>query len=105
MTPDQWQKAKELFDAVIKCSPDERVRFLDENYNGDEAVRSEVESLLANSEDAAGFLEQPAIGEVADAIVGSEEKLQFGQSLSHYRIINRLGRDGRSIFGRRYSAA
>ncbi len=77
MIPDQWQKAKELFDAALERSPDERLRFVDENCNGDEDVRREVESLLANAEDAAGFLEKPAVGEVAEAIVGNREKLRF----------------------------
>ncbi len=94
MIPDQWQKAKELFDAALKRPPDERLRFVDENYSGDEAVRREVESLLANAEDAAGFLEQPAVGEVAEAIVGSREKLRASQSLSHYKIIKLLGAGG-----------
>jgi serine/threonine protein kinase/Tfp pilus assembly protein PilF len=94
MTPDRWQKAKGLFEAVLKRSPDDRLRFLDENDDGDEAVRSEVESLLANSEDAAGFLEKPAVGEVAEAIVGNRENFRLGQSISHYKIIKLLGTGG-----------
>ncbi|MBA4184813.1 MAG: serine/threonine protein kinase, partial [Acidobacteria bacterium] len=94
MIPDQWQKAKNLFDAAMKRPPDERLRFLDENFDGDEAVRREVASLLANAEDAAGFLEHPAVGEVAKAVVGSREKLRVSQSLSHYKIIKLLGAGG-----------
>ena len=94
MIPDQWQKAKELFDAAVKRSPDERHLFLDDNCNGDEAVRREVESLLANSEDAAGFLEQPAVGQVAEAIVGNTEKLRVGHNISRYKIIQLLGIGG-----------
>ncbi len=94
MIPDQWQKAKELFDAALKRSPDDRPRFLDENCNGDESVRREVESLLANSEDAASFLEQPAVGEVAEAVVGERKKLGVNEKLSHYKIIKLLGTGG-----------
>ena len=94
MIPDQWQKVKELFDAALKRSPDERRRFVGENCRGDEAVRREVESLLANAEDAAIFLEQPAVGEVAEAIVGNNEKLRVSQSLNHYKIIKSLGVGG-----------
>ncbi|CAN5559491.1 hypothetical protein BH18ACI1_BH18ACI1_15070 [soil metagenome] len=94
MIPDQWQKAKDLFNAALKCSPDERLRFVDENCNGDEAVRREVESLLANSEEAAVFLEQPAVGEVAEAIAGNNKKLRVSQSLSHYKILKLLGEGG-----------
>jgi len=94
MIPDQWQKVKELFDAALKRSPDERRRFVGENCRGDEAVLREVESLLANAEDAAIFLEQPAVGEVAEAIVGNNEKLRVSQSLNHYKIIKSLGVGG-----------
>ncbi len=94
MILDQWQKVKELFDDALRRSPDERLRFLNENCNGDEDVRREVESLLANSEDAAGFLEKPAVGEVAEAIAGNGEKLGVSQSLSHYKIIKLLGAGG-----------
>ncbi|NOT48127.1 MAG: protein kinase, partial [Acidobacteria bacterium] len=94
MSPDQWQKAKQLFDAALKHPPNERLLFVDENFNGDETVRREVESLLANSDEAAGFLEQPAIGEVADAIVENTAKFSVGQSVSHYKIISLLGAGG-----------
>lgn len=94
MIPVQWQKAKEIFGDAIKFAPDERDRFLDENCGGDEALRREVESLLANSEDADDFLEQPAVGQVAEAIIGNTEKLHVGQNISRYKIIQLLGTGG-----------
>ncbi len=94
MITDQWQKAKELFVAALEYPPDERLRFVDENCNGDEAVRREVESLLANSDDASVFLEQPAIGEVAEAIFENKEKLQVSKNFGHYKIIKTLGTGG-----------
>ena len=93
MIPDQWQKVKELLDAALKRSPDERRRFVGENYNGDEAVRREVESLLANAEDAAVFLEQPAVGEVAEAI-RQDKNLERGKCFGHYEIIEQIGAGG-----------
>jgi len=94
MDPSSWNKAKELFDAALQRPPDERPRFVNENSNGDEAVRREVESLLAVSEGAEDFLERPAIGEVAETISGYGEKLRIGQSLGHYKIIRLLGIGG-----------
>ena len=94
MITDQWQKAKELLVAALEYPPDERLRFVDENCNGDEAVHREVESLLANSDDASVFLEQPAIGEVAEAIVENKEKLQVSKNFGHYKIIKTLGTGG-----------
>ncbi|HEX3102422.1 MAG TPA: serine/threonine-protein kinase, partial [Pyrinomonadaceae bacterium] len=94
MTPDRWQKAKELYKAALECPPNERSRFLDENCINEDEVRSEVESLLANLEHAAGFLEQPAVGEVAKAIVGDKASLRVGQVISHYTIVKLLGAGG-----------
>src|SRR4051794_2577820 len=94
MNPSQWNKAKELFDAAMKRPPKERRLFVEENSNGDDAVRCEVESLLAVSEGAQDFLERPAIAEVAEAISGHREKLHADQSLGHYKIVRLLGIGG-----------
>jgi len=92
MNSDQWQKAKDLFEAALQCPPDKRRRFLDENCGGDADVRREVESLLAASDDAASFLEQPAVGEVAEIIAG--QKSPAGKTLGHYKILQQIGAGG-----------
>ncbi len=91
MNSDQWQKAKELFDAALRCPPDKLRRFLNENC-GDADVRREVESLLATSDDAASFLEQPAVQEVAETIAG--QKSPAGKTLGHYKILSQIGAGG-----------
>ena len=75
MIPDQWQKVKELFDDALRRSPDERLRFLNENCNGDEDVRREVESLLANSEDAAVFWKNPPSAKWRKPLPGTKGNL------------------------------
>ncbi|MBA3694392.1 MAG: serine/threonine protein kinase, partial [Acidobacteria bacterium] len=92
MNSDQWQKAKDLFEAARQCPPDKRRRFLDENCGGDADVRREVESLLATSDDAASFLEQPAVGEVAEIIAG--QKSLTGKTFGHYKILQQIGAGG-----------
>ena len=94
MTPDQWKKAKGLFDEIQKLPQDHRIGFLHENDDGDQAVRDEVESLIANCEEASEFLERPAVWEVAEAIVARTENLRPGQSLNHYKITKLLGAGG-----------
>src|SRR5258708_5109469 len=49
-----------LFNQALEKSKDERARFLDESCSDDPAIRREVESLLANEEMAATFLESDA---------------------------------------------
>ena len=94
MTPDQWKKAKGLFDEIQKLPQDHRIGFLHENDDGDQAIRDEVESLIANCEGASEFLERPAVWEVAEAIVAKTENLRPGQSLNHYKITKLLGAGG-----------
>jgi serine/threonine protein kinase len=91
---DQWQKVKELYEAALMRTPDERPIFLDERCGGDEQLRREVESLLSFSSGAENFLEKPAVGEVADVIVSENEKLEPGKAFGHYEIIKQIGAGG-----------
>ena len=83
MKPDEWQRAKELFEAARQLPPGERAQFLAAACS-DESERHEVETLLAayNSK----FLEQPAIGNVAEMIVNRPGKeLAPVEHVSHWR--------------------
>ncbi|MBA3693516.1 MAG: hypothetical protein H0W77_08785, partial [Acidobacteria bacterium] len=94
MNPEQWQKVKEIFDAALKREPNELSSFLDKACDGNQELRREVEILLASSENVGSFMEQAAIGEVAEMFVGAENNLQIGESLNHYRILSHLGAGG-----------
>ena len=94
MNPEQWQKVKEIFDAALKREPNELSYFLDKACDGNQELRREVEILLASSENVGSFMEQAAIGEVAEIFVGAENNLQTGERFNHYEIIRRLGAGG-----------
>jgi eukaryotic-like serine/threonine-protein kinase len=95
MDSDRWQKVKELYEAALKYPAGERTRFLYEKCGCDEDLRREVKSLLAYSDEAESFLEAPAVGEVAEVIVKSENaELPVGNSFSHYKIIKKIGAGG-----------
>src|SRR5215204_542833 len=95
MDSDRWQKVKELYEAALKYPSSERTRFLNEKCDCDEDLRREVKSLLAYSDEAESFLETPAVGEVAEVIVASENaELPAGNSFSHYKIIKKIGAGG-----------
>ncbi|CAN5854171.1 hypothetical protein BH24ACI1_BH24ACI1_12780 [soil metagenome] len=79
----QWQKVKEILQSALELSSYEREQFLDKVCGDDESLRREVETLLASSENVGSFMEQPAIGEVAEMFVGTENNLQIGESLNH----------------------
>jgi len=55
MSPKQWDRVKELYEAVLDSGPQERETFLRQNEQ-DEAVRVEVRRLLAEHENMGSFL-------------------------------------------------
>src|SRR5437016_5246926 len=54
--------------ALEKQSPDERSAYLNEACCGNEALRRRVEALLGSHEAAGGFLNQPALEQIAAGV-------------------------------------
>jgi hypothetical protein len=52
---------KEVFDGARALALDARPAYLAAACDGDEALRQEIEALLASHEQAASFLEKPAV--------------------------------------------
>jgi adenylate cyclase len=50
LTPERWQKIKEIFGSALERKPSERSAFLNDACGHDESLRAEVESLLAEAE-------------------------------------------------------
>ena len=48
MTPERWQHVEKLYQAALEREPSQRAAFLERACAGDEELRHEVESLLAN---------------------------------------------------------
>jgi serine/threonine-protein kinase len=94
INPEKWHEVKEIFYAALRHAPEEREQFLNESCKDDDHLRREVESLLSSSDAAGSFMQNPAVGEVADAITGNNEKLRVSQNISHYKIIRLLGEGG-----------
>jgi hypothetical protein len=67
VTPERYQQINELLDLVLKLEPSQRPAYLDRVCAGDEALRREIESLLAADAQASigGFLEVPAAAKFA----------------------------------------
>ena len=61
MTPERWQRAKQLFAEARESAPAQRSEFLEGACAGDPALRAEIESLLAEERDMGDFLSSPAI--------------------------------------------
>jgi tetratricopeptide (TPR) repeat protein len=57
MNTDRWTRVKDIFMAAIQQPSDEREAFLEEACQEDQALRREVETLLAGHEDSKDFME------------------------------------------------
>ena len=69
MTPERWEEVGKLFQAALALPPDERETFLNEACGEDQAMRSEVESLLAAADGAGSFLAAGAMNDAAKMIL------------------------------------
>jgi eukaryotic-like serine/threonine-protein kinase len=61
MTPDRWQQIEKVYHSALELAKNERPAFVEKACAGDEGLRREVESLLADEEQARSFIEAPAL--------------------------------------------
>src|SRR5262245_52298220 len=94
MTPDRWNRVKEIFQAAIQRAPAERSVFVSSECGDDEPLRREVESLIASHEKSGDFIDAPAYAGVAETITDHRAELKPGQTIGTYEIASFLSRGG-----------
>ena len=92
MQPQEWEKVKEVFSAALEQPVAERAQFLAESCGDDEALRGEVESLLAAHEEPKNLLDQHTI-DLAAQLQTDGDKYR-GKRFGAYRILWEIGRGG-----------
>src|SRR6266550_3730410 len=92
MNPERWQQVKEIFHSALQQAPGERSVFLLTACGGDQALRKEVESLIASHEKNGSFIDSPAYRAAAE--ITNNPRVRAGQTIGHYEILSMLGRGG-----------
>ncbi len=119
MTPEQYERIRELFLAAREKDPEQRAEFLDHACGANDIVRTEVESLLANDEKADTFLRTPVLGksfavgnpesiassaaigainlDSSDRDTGPSIPSTYPKRIGQYRILDVLGEGGMGV--------
>ena len=74
MTPERHQQISKLYQDALELDLERRPAFLDQACGDDEALRKEVESLIASHEQAEGFIEAPALDVAAQLLAEDLDK-------------------------------
>src|SRR5438309_265154 len=93
MTSNRWQQVERLYHAALAREGDQAGAFLKEACAGDDALRHEVESLLAQA-NGAGFLEAPALEVAAQQLNPDRGQYIIGRRIGSYQILSLLGEGG-----------
>jgi non-specific serine/threonine protein kinase/serine/threonine-protein kinase len=89
VTPERWERIKQLFESALAQAPERRAEFLARACGADSALHAELASLLASYEpDASGGSAGP---------VDSSSIEDAGQRLGPYAVIRRIGAGGMGV--------
>jgi serine/threonine protein kinase/formylglycine-generating enzyme required for sulfatase activity len=103
VNPERWERIEWLYHEALDREPIAREAFLDQACAGDEAMRSEISSLLAHDEMADDFIESPALvvaaREMASNLVTADptqlpSSIATPTQLGSYEVESPLGRGG-----------
>src|SRR5438128_1096061 len=94
MSAERSRQIEQLYHAARERDPAQRAVFLDQACAGDQALRHEVDSLLAEDASVESFLETPALDFVPTISGEDAGQSLIGRRLGSYQCVSLLGKGG-----------
>jgi len=91
--PERWQRVKDILQSTLEHDPADQPGFIAAACSGDDALRREVESLLASQSREQGLIETCA-ADVAVRLLEDEPSSLEGRRIGVYKIVREIGRGG-----------
>ncbi len=94
MTPERWQRVRDLFEAALPLEPATRARYVAEAAADDTPLAEEVIRLLASDEKAAAFLSTPPGAVLQGLAPGEAGPVTVGRHIGPYRVLGEISHGG-----------
>ena len=91
---ERWQKVEQIHDSAMEREPSQRANFVKEACGGDESLRREVESLLAQEGATGSFQEAPALEVAARGLAEESSRSLVGRQIASYQVLSLIGAGG-----------
>ncbi|MGE0132973.1 MAG: protein kinase [Blastocatellales bacterium] len=94
MTPERFAQISQLYSETAELAPEARAAYLAQACAGDEKLRREVESLLAEEDLVGDFMGAPALKDAAALVTSEAPGTLIGKQLGPYQLISFIGAGG-----------